>query len=174
MGTGSIIENLPPEKKQWADDWLVSHNFKNYQQFEEEAKAQGIEVSKSSAGRYGLSFKKKLDQIKIATEQARAVVKASPDDHGGMNEALASLVQTNLFQMMSEFRYDPEEPVDIAKITSAVATLSRAQVNQKKWRIDLREKAERAASAVEQVARKGGLSAEAANNIRGQILGIAA
>jgi len=61
----------------------------------------------------------------------------------------------------------------IASAAKAVAELTRATVSQKKWQSEVREKANAAADAVEAIAKKGGLSAEALDTIRRGILGIA-
>jgi len=76
--------------------------------------------------------------------------------------------------VMLEFKVDPEKPMNIASAAKAVAELTRATVSQKKWQSEVREKASAAADAVEAIAKKGGLSAEALDTIRRGILGIAA
>ena len=83
------------------------------------------------------------------------------------------LVQEKLFQVMLDFQVDPDKPLKIARAAKAIAELSRATVGQKKWLAEVREKARDAAEAVTQVAKKGGLSAEAVDTIRREILGIA-
>jgi hypothetical protein len=56
----------------------------------------------------------------------------------------------------------------------AMADLARASLKQKEWAGQVRERTEAAAAAVEKITRKGGLSAESADAIRREILGIAA
>ena len=84
------------------------------------------------------------------------------------------LVQEKLFQVMLEFQVDPNKPMNIASAAKAVAELSRATVGQKKWQAEMREKAALAADSVAKVARKGGLTADAVEMIRREILGITA
>lgn len=111
--------------------------------------------------------------IKLASEQAKAIVNASPDDEGAVSEALMRLVQEKLFQVMLDFQVDPDKPLNIASAAKAIAELSRATVGQKKWQAETRDKARLAADTVTQVAKKGGLTAEAVETIRREILGIA-
>jgi hypothetical protein len=53
-----------------------------------------------------------------------------------------------------------------------MAKLSRARVNQAKWRTDVEAKAKSAADAVAKIAKKGGLTTAQVSEIRSSILGI--
>lgn len=164
---------LPAEVKAWLDRALVEGNFSGYEALAADLQGRGIEISRSAVQRYGSGFEKRLKTLRLASEQAKAIVAAAPDDEGSVSEALMRLVQEKLFQVMLEFEVDPDKPLNIASAAKAVAELSRATVGQKKWLAELREKAAAAADAVTQVARKGGLTAESVEEIRRKILGIA-
>nr|VFK21751.1 MAG: Protein of unknown function (DUF3486) [Candidatus Kentron sp. LFY] len=169
----SKIDQLPPEERQWVEDWLIQHNFTGYDEFEKQARERGIDVSRSGGQRWGSEFQMRLERIKIATEQAQAIVRTTGDDSANLTEGLQSLVQTKLFEMMQQFNYDPEEGIDIVKVTRAVADMSRATVNQKRWRLEVKTRVEAAAREVESVVKKGGISEDTAKQIRQKILGIA-
>ncbi|MCE2691645.1 MAG: DUF3486 family protein [Rubrivivax sp.] len=139
MPRRSKIAGLPPELKEWLDAELVRRGFADYVQLAEDLKAQGAEVSKSAVHRYGTQFEARLAQLKVSTEQARAVVQASPDDEGAMNEALIRLTQDKLFGLLVELDVDPES-VNITKVTKSIADLARASVTQKRWQMDVRAK----------------------------------
>ena len=173
MGKKSTVDTLPRAVKEWLDHTLVESNFSGYQLLAEELKGRGYEISKSAIHRYGQDFEKRLQTLKLATEQAKAIVDSSPDDEGAVSEALMRLVQEKLFQVMLEFQVDPDKPLNIASAAKAVAELSRATVNQKKWQAEVRARAEAAAANVEKIAKKGGLSAESVEQLRREILGIA-
>jgi imidazolonepropionase-like amidohydrolase len=170
MGKPGKIATLPPDVKAWLDRALVDNNFSDYDLLVALAKERGVDISRSGLHRYGKDFKDRLSSLKLATEQARAVVEAAPDDEGSVNEALMRLVQEHLFKMLlaSEGKFDP------AKIARAVAELGRASVVQKKWQTEVRARAEAAAANVEKIAKKGGLSGESVEALRREILGIAA
>lgn len=174
MPRPSSVENLPKEVKKWLDQALVENNFSGYQQFEEALGERGYQISKSAIHRYGQAFEKRLQDLKLATEQARAIVAASPDDEGAINEALMRLVQEQIFTVLKDFKHDPDKPLNLASLAKAVAELGRASVTQKKWASEVKKKAEEAAATVVQAARKGGLSNETVEQIKRQILGIAA
>jgi hypothetical protein len=166
----SKIATLPAEAKAWLDAALVEGNFSGYELLEAELKKRGFEIGKSSIHRYGSAFEQKLSMLKLASEQARAIVTAAPDDEGAVNEALMRLVQEHLFKLLTA---DEEGGFDLPKVARAVADLGRATVTQKKWQTEVRAKAAAAADAAEKIAKKGGLSAASAAQIRKMILGVA-
>lgn len=168
MPPRSKIEKLPKEVKQWLDRALIDGNFSGYELLEKELSERGYAIGKSSINRYGQEFENRLHALKLATEQAKAISESAPDDAGAMNDALIRLVQQKAFDTLLKM----EEGAPMKEIGLMVARLSNATVNQKKWAAEVRVKAESAAAEVEKIAKKGGLSAAAVNEIRSQILGI--
>ncbi|MFN9279402.1 MAG: DUF3486 family protein [Betaproteobacteria bacterium] len=175
MPRRSKIAGLPPELKEWLDAELVRRGFADYVQLAEDLKAQGAEVSKSAVHRYGTQFEARLAQLKVSTEQARAVVQASPDDEGAMNEALIRLTQDKLFGLLVELDVDPAS-VNITKVTKSIADLARASVTQKRYAAEAREAArqellEEQRAALEALPNKGGVTPQTKAAIR-EALGI--
>jgi hypothetical protein len=170
----SKVTLLPKEVKAWLDQALVEGNFAGYEQLEAALAERGHTVGKSSLHRYGQAFEQRLQALNLASQQAKAIVQSAPDEEGAVSEALMRLVQEKLFQSLLDMQLDPSKPVDLAKVSKAVAELARATVNSKKWQAEVRSKATAAADAVEAIGKKGGLSAEALDAIRRGILGIAA
>ncbi|WP_395505962.1 DUF3486 family protein [Ectopseudomonas hydrolytica] len=170
MPPRSKVGQLPPDVKAWLDQALAENNFSDYEALSAELAGRGFAISKSALHRYGQNFEERLSALKVASEQARAVVAAAPDEEGAVNEALMRLVQEHLFKLlMSE-----GGQFDLPKVAKAVAELGRASVVQKKWQSEVRSKAEAAAAQVEKIARKGGLNADTVAEIRREILGVAA
>jgi hypothetical protein len=169
MPPRSKVATLPAEVKAWLDKALAENNFSDYEALADELSGRGFAISKSALHRYGQNFEERLSALKMASEQARAVVAAAPDEEGAVNEALMRLVQEHLFKLlMSE-----GGQIDLPKVAKAVAELGRASVVQKKWQSEVRTKAEAAASQVEKIAKKGGLDADTVAEIRREILGVA-
>ncbi|WP_318182498.1 DUF3486 family protein [Pseudomonas fluorescens] len=160
---------LPVEVKAWLDQSLVESNFSGYESLSAELESRGYSIGKSALHRYGSEFEVKLASLKLASEQAKAVVQAAPDDEGAVNEALMRLVQEHLFKLLMA----DDGKMDLPKVAKAVAELGRASVVQKKWQAEFREKAEAAASKVEKIAKKGGLNQATVDEIRREILGMA-
>ncbi|MGL5306169.1 MAG: DUF3486 family protein [Aeromonas veronii] len=169
MPPRSKVSKLPPEVKAWLDKALVEGSFSDYRGLEDQLSALGFPINRSSLCTYGQEFGERLSAIKMATEQARAVVESVPDDEGAVNEALMRLVQEHLFKLLMA----EEGNFDLPKIARAVAELGKASVVQKKWQAEVRAKLEDAAQKVEQIAKKGGMSSDVINTIRKEILGVA-
>lgn len=165
----SKVQQLPKEVKAWFDRALLEGNFSDYAQFEKELAARGFTIGKSSLHRYGQQFEERLRAVKLATEQAAAIAASAPDDAGAMNDALIRLVQEKAFQTLLKM----EEGAPMKEIGLMVARLSNATVKQKQWAAEVRDKASAAAGVVEKIAKKGGLSADALEVIKREILGIA-
>jgi hypothetical protein len=163
------VAALPAEVKTWLDQSLVESNFSGYESLSAELESRGYSIGKSALHRYGSEFEVKLASLKLASEQAKAVVQAAPDDEGAVNEALMRLVQEHLFKLLMT----DDGKMDLPKVAKAVAELGRASVVQAKWKTEVRTRAEVAASQVEKIAKKGGLNAETVAEIRREILGVA-
>lgn len=169
MPARSKVAALPAEVKAWLDQALAENNFSDYELLSEALKDRGYAISKSALHRYGQAFEARLSALKLASEQARAVVTAAPDEEGAVNEALMRLVQEHLFKLLMA----EDGNFDLPKVARAVAELGRATVTQKRWQAEVRARAEAAAASVENIARKGGLSADSIQQLRREILGIA-
>ena len=170
MGARSKIALLPKAVKAWLDAALVEGNFSGYELLEAALKERGHDIGKSSIHRYGSAFEQKLATLKLASEQAKAVVQATGDDEGAVSEALMLMVQEHLFALLNS---SDRDAIDLPKIARAVADLGRTTVTQKKWQTEVRARTAAAADAAEKSAKKGGLSAASVDEIRRSILGIA-
>lgn len=171
MPERSLVAQLPPEVKEWLDKALIEGNFSGYETLSEALQLKGFSISKSSIHRYGKDFESNLAALKIATEQARAIVESSPDEEGNMNEALIRLVQQKSFQILT--RLEEDDGKALANIGHMVSALSKSSVAVKKYASEVKAKTIQAAEAVEKVAKKGGLTDAAVAEIRSKILGIA-
>ncbi len=181
MPRRSSIDTLPAEARRWLERALTDSNFSGYEQLEELLKEKGYAISKSAIHRYGQKIERRFAAIKASTEAARILTEGAADDQDARSEAIIALVQTELFEGIVELQeaadneMTPEDRVALlSKVAKNIATLSRASVNQKKFRLEVQERAAQAAADVEKVVKNAGLSEEAANEIRRRILGIAA
>ena len=169
MPPRSKVASLPKPVKTWLDKALAENNFSDYEALANELSSQGFSISKSALHRYGQDFESKLSALKMASEQARAVVAAAPDEEGAVNEALMRLVQEHLFKLLMS----DGDQMDLPKVAKAVAELGKASVVQKKWQAEWKEKVETAAARVDKIAKKGGLTQATSDEIRREILGMA-
>lgn len=169
MPPRSKVTQLPPEVKAWLDQALVENNFSGYELLSGELAERGYSIGKSALHSYGQNFEERLSALKMASEQAKAIVTAAPDDEGSVNEALMRLVQEHLFKLLMS----QDGKIDLPKVAKAVAELGRASVVQKKWaaEVEVRNAALRdAADRVGAAAQARGLNAEEASFWREQVL----
>lgn len=166
----SAIDQLPEDIRKDLEQMLIRSSFSGYQALAEWLQGRGFEISKSSVHRFGKNFKDRLLALKTATDQAKAIAEASEDDAGLMNDALIRLVQTKTFELLVELNADDKS---LPKIGRMVADLARAAVGQKKFMSEVKRKTREAAQKISKQLKKQGLSDEAAESIKKDILGIA-
>ncbi|HEU4601566.1 MAG TPA: DUF3486 family protein [Steroidobacteraceae bacterium] len=172
MPPRSKIEQLPDAVRTELDSRLIQSGFSGYRDLAEWLTSQGFEIKKSALQTYGARFEDRISALKLATDQARAIVAESPDDEGAMSEALMRLVQEKLFSVLLEIEIDPAK-INLNSLARSIAELGRASVTQKKYAQEVRERAQAAAETAEKIAKRGGLSSASVNEIRSAILGIA-
>lgn len=144
----SKVAKLPTEVRAALDQRLLDGGFSDYEGLSKWLAAQGYEISESSVYRYGAAFERRVAALKSATDQARAVMQASPDDEGAMTEALTRLVQERLFTVLVDMQAIDPESVTIDKITRAVADLTRSAISVKRFRAEVRDKVAKEAAAI--------------------------
>ena len=179
MAPRSKVHSLPPELKEWLDAELVKRGFGDYVQLAADLKARGADVSKSSLQRYGSPFEQRMAQLKMASEQARALVDAAPDDEDKLGSAVVRMTQEKIFTLLMDLEIDPKD-VDINKLFKNAAEIGKASVTQKKFSLEVRKEIEEAArkKALEDAAqqasetgRQHGLSAAGVDALRTAIMG---
>ncbi len=174
MAPRSKVLTLPTDLKEWLDAELVKRGFGDYVQLAADLKARGADISKSGLQRYGSPFEKRMAQLKMSYEQARALVDASPDDEDKLGAAVIRLAQDRIFQLLVDLEIDPES-VDINKLFKNAAEIGKASVTQKKFTMEARATIEAAArkkvleeqrAALEAMPIKGGVTTETKAAIR--------
>jgi hypothetical protein len=172
VGARSKVDQLPEDVRQLLEQRLIKAGFSGYVELVAWLEEQGFEISKSSLHRWGSSFEDRCAALRVATQQAKAIVAATPDDEGDMTEALMRLMQERLFTALVDMEVDPTK-VNLGSIAKALAPIARASIAQKQYASQVRERAHAAAAAVDAAVKTAGLSADTAKSIRDQILGIA-
>ena len=187
MGRKSTIARLPQDVKAYIEAMLATgaqtldELIVDLQARFPAASHSGNLPSRSALHRYGSKLDRRLSAIKASTEAAKLIQAQAGDDQDARSEALTALVQTELFEAILSLQEadDPEsDPADrVAMLSSAaknIATLTRSSIGLKQFQAQARARAKAAAETVDKIAKSGGLSGEAAEQIRREILGIAA
>ncbi|MFA5596877.1 MAG: DUF3486 family protein [Pusillimonas sp.] len=174
MPIRSSVLQLPPEVKEWLDQNLIESNFSGYEALSDALSEKGYSISKSSIHRYGKDFEASLAAIKLATEQAKAIVESSPDNEGNMNEALIRLVQQKSFEVLTKL--EPDDGKALANIGNMVSSLAKSSVAVKKYAAEIKSKIEEKFKILETASTSGksGLDQETLRRVREEIYGIVA
>lgn len=172
------VETLPADIRAELDARLIKAGFGDYVALSEWLSEHGFTISKSSLAVYGKDFEARVSALQRVTQQARAIVAETPDDDGAVNDALIRLVQEKVFGVLVDLETELSNG-DLAKVTKAVADLSRASVSQKKLAAEIRkDMAAKAVKAVDKAlksaARAGekGLSLDLVTALRRDLAGV--
>jgi hypothetical protein len=152
MAPRSKISQLPPEDKKWLDNELTTRNFSDYLELAELLQERGYEISHAAVHRHGQKLEKTLARIKLSTEAALLIAEAVPDSQDSRSAAVISMLQTGLFDALTELqdveKMEPEKRVTtLAKASQGFSKLVEASLSQKRFadevkkRLDLLEKA---------------------------------
>lgn len=166
----------PAELHKELDRRLVDGSFPDYAELAKWLGEQGYAIAHRRPSGYGQRFEERLEQIKLATDQARTMVEAAPDDSNQINEALQRLIQQRLFEILVALEAKDVKHLNLSALARTVAELGRAWVTQKKWldetRARLAQKVTAAGAQVSEVARSAGLTPETEDRIRRALLEI--
>ncbi|MDR2837746.1 MAG: DUF3486 family protein [Azonexus sp.] len=180
MGRESSVGNLPEAVRVELRQRLIDNGFTDYQGLADWLAERGFEISKSSVHRFGSKIERRLAAIKASTEAARLVTEAAGDDQDARSEAVIALVQTEMFDSIVAIQEADEldDPAErLALMSSAaknIATLARASIAQKKFRLDLQARIKARLDDLETEARSGksGLDLLTLQRISGEVYGL--
>jgi len=178
------IAQLPEELRAWLHRCLVERAFGDIEavtvELQDKLREAGIAmyIGKSAVGAESLKLKRAQERIRATTEAAKLLADTSRDDGDTRSEAAMALVQGEVFELLlqvgeADAEEDPTARLGMLNQSAlALSRLSRARVNQAKWKAEVDERAKTAAEAVAKIAKTGGLQPDQVNEIRAQILGI--
>lgn len=178
------IAQLPEEIRKWLHATLVQRSFGSIEavtaELREMLRQAGVEmtIGKSAVGVESQRLKRAQEAIRATTEAAKVLAESSRDDGDTRSEAAMAIVQSEVFEMLlrvreAEGEVDPVQRLDVMNEAAlGLSRLSRARINQAKWKQEVEERAKAAADAVSKIAKSGGLPAATVAEIRAQILGI--
>jgi len=175
------IKKLPPDLKEELDRMLTEGTLHSCRQLAKWLGDNGFEISHAAIHKYGQRFERRLDSVRIATEQARIVCEQFKDDDEQMQNALMRLVQTRLFEVLSATNEtetgeaNAEEatvaPVNVTALARSVSGLARAETEHRKWAERARANVAEAEKKVDEAQAKG-LSKDAAEQIKAVLMEI--
>jgi len=183
MPKRSAVSQLPEEVRDELNRRLVEGEFGDYIGLSRWLQDLGFEISKSALHRHGAALEADFEMAMADVRRTRALAKAAragsdEDAESHLIAATSGILQEQLLRVSIALRQVDDDPAAAAKsislIARAHADVGRLQVALSKWQEELRGKTAQVAESVEKVARRGGLSADAVETIRREILGISA
>jgi hypothetical protein len=175
------IKKLPPDLKEELDRMFTEGTLHSCRQLAKWLRDNGFEISHAAIHKYGQKFERRLEAVRMATEQARIVCEQSKDDDAQMQSALMRLVQTRLFEVLTAANEAGQgsaieegatiAPVNITALARSVSGLVRAESEHRKWAERARANAAEAGKKVDE-AREKGLSQDAAAQIKAVLMEI--
>ena len=179
MTSRSKVLKIPEKLREELDDRIVKGHFSNYAGLARWLGRNGCEIGPRVLQAYGQGLERRLEAVRLATAQARAVVAASDGEDDLVSEALMRLVQADLFKVLVELKETNLKDVDLTALARHVAGMGRAVIEMRRMTEAMREGVgRRVRSARRKVAKavkldaNGGLSPEAALEIRKALLAI--
>jgi len=173
-------KTLNAQLKAELDRSLAEGRLANYDTLAQWLRSKNCQISPAAGSNGEDKLERKLELVRLVTEQATAVIGVVPTDDNNLSAALLRLVQQHLFEMLVDLKTQGLKQSDIAKIADSVAQMTRATVMQQRWAEELKARiADRVGVAQRQVAAEvqnaaaaGGVSAEAEERIRRILLEI--
>lgn len=180
MARRSTIEKLPEDVRRWLERALTESGFSGYNELESLLRERGYVISKSAIHRYGQKIERRYGAIRAATEAARMLTEGAADDQDARSEAVIALIQTELFESIVQLQERKKAKSILKNAWPCCRRWRRMWLRcparpstSKKFQSEVRARAQQAASNAEKIARKGGLSSDAVQALRREILGIA-
>jgi len=163
---GRIRDELPPEIREQVDRLLIEGAA--YEEVREFLTRRGIEIGRSSIGRYGKDFLNAYSRLRVVEDKSRALVSETGD--GLVLEEAASKI---FAQMVIEAQLSGDLDIKaLPRIISDFAKLQSSSIMRERIKLTFEERAKSVAEEVVKVARTGGLTEEKAALIKKKILGI--
>lgn len=170
MPPRSKVDLLPDDVREELEKRLVGSAFSGYREHAEWLRSKGYEIRKSALAAWGSNHEDQMKVLKLATEEAKAVVAALPDQENAMNDALIRYVQHRLYAALKDGTIDLSAK-ELSSIARAIADVGRSAIAQKRYMNEVREKG---AAVIDEMAKASGMNEEQAALWRSKFLGISA
>ena len=174
MPRRSKVMALPAPVRARLEALIVERGFADYTGLADWLTAQGHDVGRMSLQRHGSKIARRIEKLRLATEQAEALVAAAPDDAGAMADASLRMAQERIFELMVAAEDgDLKELSSVAKALAETARASLAiRAERRKVLAETGKAVGRALDDAEKAAQGGGNPMEVIRRVRREVYGI--
>ncbi|MCY4030285.1 MAG: DUF3486 family protein [Acidobacteria bacterium] len=165
MPPRSKIRTFPEDVRRELDARLIAGGFGGYAALAEWLRSRGFEIGASSVKRYGADLEQRIERIRLATEQAEALVEAAGET-GALADASMRLIQEKMWDVLAAS--DEKDVKALSAAARALADTARASVAIRQER---RKVLGEAAEAAGTEARRLGISPDFEAAIRRAVQG---
>ena len=154
MGRRSKVATLPEDVRRELEQRLIGGGFSDYSGLAEWLAGQGYEISRAAVHSYGQKMERRVEQIRLATEHAEALVEASGDT-AALADASMRVIQERMWDVL--IASDEGDVKTLSAAARALADTARASVTIQQER---RKVLQKAADKVTRVVREAGAPAD--------------
>ena len=168
------VDVLPSEIRDELNRRIVEGGFGGYVELSDWLAGQGFSIGKSVLAEHGGRLRHRIEALKVATEQAEALVSSTQDDQNALADASLRMVQEMLFEVL--LAGQEGDPKTLAGVARALADVARAseRIRETRRKVLAEKKAEAKASldAAERDAAAGSDPMDLVRRVREEIYGI--
>lgn len=161
-----VETELSDEVKRQVDRLLIENA--TYEEIAAFLKEKGHDISKSSIGRYGKGFLNAYKRLRMIEDQSRTL-KSEAGEGLVIEEAASKMFTQQVLEQLLDSGMDKKL---LPKLMLSFSALQSSSVAREKFKADLQKRVVKAAEDVTKIAKKSGLTDDAAAQIREKILGI--
>jgi Protein of unknown function (DUF3486) len=132
------IKRLPTALRAELDLRIAQQDFSGFRDLKNWLRQRGYSVTTDKVQYYTGKLEERLAAVRMASEQARAIVEASGDDDVDMNQALLRLLQQHLFTVLVELNRVDLNRANLPALARSVAGLARTSIEQRKYADEIR------------------------------------
>lgn len=124
-GRNSKVTLLPPETRAWLEQQLIDRNFTNYSELTAILNQQGLEITRSSLGRYAKKLKQRVSKYKEKTELIKSLAGAfNPEDTPDLMQGAFGVGITAVMDAIEEGEYNMGKE-SLSSLVKALPALGR-------------------------------------------------
>lgn len=162
------IDQLTPALRDRVVEMLFAEN-RTLDQATEYLRSQGVEIGRSSVGRFVERQEEILQRQRDLQEMAQKILDATGNDESKLPSAMMQMVSQQMLSLLLKFRPEEIDEVSINQVVNvcnAVARLGRTPIDQAKYRQEQRQARLEAERQLSRMAKSGKINEDARQRVQ--------